>query len=94
MSVQLFGSLLVLRPLATVACLRAGAPGGLFTPTLGGLGDSIAQLLVRHEPLPLEMVAVDDSFGESATPDQLMEKYGLTETAIVSAVEKVMARRR
>ena len=60
----------------------------------GGLGDSIAQLLVRHEPLPLEMVAVDDSFGESATPDQLMEKYGLTETAIVSAVEKVMARRR
>ncbi len=60
----------------------------------GGLGDSIAQLLAREEPLPLEMVAVNDSFGESATPDQLMEKYGLTETAIVRAVEKVMARRK
>ena len=56
----------MLRPLATAACLRAGAPGGLFT--LGGLGDSIAQLLAREEPLPPEMVAVNDSFGEGATP--------------------------
>ena len=59
----------------------------------GGLGDSIAQLLAREEPLPLEMVAVNDSFGESAPPDQLMEKYGLNETAIVTAVEKVMVRK-
>ncbi|MBT9395561.1 transketolase family protein [Hymenobacter sp. NST-14] len=59
----------------------------------GGLGDSIAQLLAREEPLPLEMVAVNDSFGESGTPDQLMEKYGLNEAAIVRAVEKVMARK-
>ncbi len=60
----------------------------------GGLGDSIAQLLAREEPLPLEMVAVNDSFGESATPDQLMAKYGLLETDIVAAVQRVMARRR
>uniref|UniRef100_UPI0035CC4E9D transketolase family protein n=1 Tax=uncultured Hymenobacter sp. TaxID=170016 RepID=UPI0035CC4E9D len=60
----------------------------------GGLGDSIAQLLAREEPLPLEMVGVDDSFGESATPDQLMAKYGLLETDIVAAVARVMARRR
>ena len=60
----------------------------------GGLGDSIAQLLVREEPLPLEMVAVNDSFGESATPDQLMEKYKLNEAAIVAAVEAVMKRRK
>ncbi|UOR06404.1 transketolase family protein [Hymenobacter aerilatus] len=60
----------------------------------GGLGDSVAQLLAREEPLPLEMVGVDDSFGESGTPDQLMEKYGLNEAAIVAAVEKVMARRK
>ncbi|GAA3962768.1 transketolase family protein [Hymenobacter antarcticus] len=60
----------------------------------GGLGDSIAQLLAREEPLPLEMVAVNDSFGESATPDQLMEKYGLTDAAIVAAVEAVMKRRK
>lgn len=59
----------------------------------GGLGDSIAQLLSREEPLPLEMVGVNDSFGESGTPDQLMEKYKLNEAAIVAAVEKVMARK-
>ncbi|KAA9332717.1 transketolase family protein [Adhaeribacter soli] len=59
----------------------------------GGLGDSIAQLLARKMPLPLEMVGVNDSFGESGTPDQLMEKYGLTENAIVEAVKAVMARK-
>jgi transketolase len=59
----------------------------------GGLGDSIAQLLARKMPLPLEMVGVNDSFGESGTPDQLMEKYGLNENAIVEAVKTVMARK-
>ncbi len=60
---------------------------------LGGLGDSIAQLLVKNTPLPMEYVAVDDTFGESATPDQLMEKYGLTENDIVAATERVIARK-
>ncbi|KAA9327596.1 transketolase family protein [Hymenobacter busanensis] len=60
----------------------------------GGLGDAVAQLLARHEPLPLEMVAIDDSFGESGTPDQLMEKYGLTEHDVVKAVEAVIKRRK
>jgi len=59
----------------------------------GGLGDSIAQLLARKMPLPLEMVGVNDSFGESGTPDQLMEKYGLNEAAIIRAVQKVIARK-
>ncbi|TXK49662.1 transketolase family protein [Pontibacter qinzhouensis] len=60
---------------------------------LGGLGDSIAQLLVRNTPLPMEYVATDDTFGESGTPDQLMEKYGLTENDIVAAAERVIARK-
>ena len=59
----------------------------------GGLGDSIAQLLALQLPTPLEMVAVNDKFGESATPDQLMEKYGLTTNKIVEAAQKVMARK-
>lgn len=59
----------------------------------GGLGDSIAQLLARELPTPIEMVAVDDSFGESATPDQLMTKYGLDTSNIVEAVTKVMKRK-
>jgi len=59
----------------------------------GGLGDSIAQLLITNLPCPLEMVAVNDSFGESGTPEELMEKYGLNAAAIVNAALKVMSRK-
>jgi transketolase len=60
----------------------------------GGLGDSIAQVLARHYPAPLEMVAVNDSFGESGTPAQLLQKYGLTPSDIVQAAERVLKRKR
>lgn len=59
----------------------------------GGLGESIAQVLARNYPLPLEIVAVNDTFGESGTPDQLMEKYGLTANDIVKAAVKVVERK-
>ena len=59
----------------------------------GGLGDSIAQLLARKRPTPLEMVAVNDSFGESGKPSDLMEKYGLTRSDIVKSVKKVLTRK-
>jgi transketolase len=59
----------------------------------GGLGDSIANLLARNMPTPQEYVAVNDSFGESGTPDQLMKKYGLDAINIVEAVQKVLARK-
>lgn len=59
----------------------------------GGLGDSIAQVLGRHYPAPLEMVAVNDSFGESGTPAQLLKKYGLAPENIVAAAEKAITRK-
>ncbi|MEQ9262748.1 MAG: transketolase family protein [Owenweeksia sp.] len=59
----------------------------------GGLGESVGGLLVRKKPAPQEFIAVKDSFGESGTPDQLMEKYGLTSANIVQAAEKVIARK-
>ncbi len=59
----------------------------------GGLGDSIAQLLALTTPTPLEMVAVDDKFGESGTPSRLMAEYGLDTAHIVSAIKKVMIRK-
>ena len=59
----------------------------------GGLGDSICQLLARELPTPVEMVAVNDSFGESGTPDELMKKYGLDTQNVVDAVEKVLKRK-
>lgn len=59
----------------------------------GGLGESIASVLASEFPAPLEMVAVNDSFGESGTPDELMKKYGLDSVDIVEAVMKVIARK-
>lgn len=59
----------------------------------GGLGDSICQLLARELPTPVEMVAVNDTFGESGTPDDLMKKYGLDTKNIVAAVEKAISRK-
>jgi transketolase len=59
----------------------------------GGLGDSVAQVLARFYPAPQEMVAVNDSFGESGTPMQLLEKYGLSPNDIIKSVEKVIKRR-
>lgn len=59
----------------------------------GGMGDSIAQLLSRELPLPLEMVAVNDKFGESGTPEQLMIKYGLDTPDIVEAAMRAIKRK-
>jgi transketolase len=59
----------------------------------GGLGDSVAQLLAMHQPTPQAYVAVNDSFGESGTPDELMTKYGLDSINIVEAAESVMKRK-
>jgi transketolase len=60
----------------------------------GGLGDSVAQVLSRFNPTPIEMVAVNDSFGESGTPTQLLKKYGLTPENIVEAALKVIKRKK
>ena len=59
----------------------------------GGLGDSIAQVLIKNHLVPMEYVGVNDSFGESGTPAQLMEKYGLNAASIVEKVLKVIARK-
>ncbi|MEA5139093.1 transketolase family protein [Arcicella rigui] len=59
----------------------------------GGLGDSIAQVLIKNHLAPLEFVGVEDSFGESGTPAQLMEKYGLNAAAIVEKALKAIARK-
>lgn len=59
----------------------------------GGLGDSIAQVLSSQMPAPIEYVAVNDSFGESGTPDQLMTKYGLDSANIVAKALKAIARK-
>lgn len=88
-----------IKPLDTAAILNSIKKTGCVVTAeehnrLGGLGDSVAQLLVRELPTPQEYVAVDDSFGESGKPAQLMEKYGLNAEAIIIAVQKVLARKK
>jgi len=58
----------------------------------GGLGESVAGVLARKLPAPIEMVAVKDSFGESGKPDQLLKKYGLSPKDVYKAAVKVMGR--
>ncbi len=60
---------------------------------IGGLGDAIAQVAVKHFPVPIEYIGTKDTFGESGTPMQLLQKYGLDTPNIVSAVQKVIQRK-
>ncbi len=60
---------------------------------LGGLGESVARVLATNHPTPQEFVATQDTFGESGTPEQLMEKYGLNANAIVKASLKAISRK-
>jgi transketolase len=59
----------------------------------GGLGDSICQLLSRNIPTPVEMVAVNDSFGESGKPSELLDKYGLGVKDVIAAAKRAIARK-
>lgn len=60
----------------------------------GGLGDSIAQLLALNLPVPMEMIAVNDTFGESGKPEELLKAYGLDTPDVVAAALKVVSRRK
>lgn len=87
-----------IKPLDEEAILKSVAKTGCVVSAEehqmnGGLGDSIAQLLARKIPAPMEMVAVNDSFGESGTPDDLMKKYGLEAENIVAAALTVLKRK-
>lgn len=86
------------KPLDEDAILKSAAKTGCIVTAEehqrnGGLGDSVAQVLAMHRPTPQEYVAVNDSFGESGTPEQLLEKYGLSSGAIVAAAERAIARK-
>jgi transketolase len=87
-----------IKPLDAAAVLESVAKTGCIVTAeehnyMGGLGESISGILAKNNPIPQEFVAVNDSFGESGTPAQLMEKYGLTDKSIVEAVQKVIKRK-
>ncbi|MBD0365097.1 MAG: transketolase family protein [Bacteroidota bacterium] len=87
-----------IKPLDEEAILQSVAKTGCVVTAeehnrYGGLGDSVAQLLITRHLVPQEYVAVNDSFGESGKPAELMKKYGLDAENIVRAVKKVMERK-
>jgi transketolase len=87
-----------IKPLDDEAILKSVAKTGCVVTAeehnfLGGLGESVARVLALNNPKPQEFVAVNDSFGESGTPEQLMEKYKLNHQAIVEAVARVVKRK-
>ncbi len=87
-----------IKPLDDKAILDSVAKTGCIVTAeehnhLGGLGESVARVLALHHPTPQEFVATNDTFGESGTPAQLMEKYGLNSDTIVAKALKVMKRK-
>jgi len=87
-----------IKPLDAEAVLKSISKTGCVVTAeehnyMGGMGESIAGILAKNNPVPQEFVAVNDSFGESGTPAQLMEKYKLNDTAIIKAVKKVIKRK-
>jgi len=87
-----------IKPLDTEAILASARKTGCVVTCeehnrYGGLGEAVAQVLTTELPTPQEFVAVNDSFGESGTPDQLLKKYGLDTPDIVKAAKAVMARK-
>ena len=84
-----------IKPLDAKAILDSASKTGRVVTAeehqkLGGLGESVAQVLAENLPTPMRFVAVEDSFGESGKPAQLMEKYGLTSANIVSKAMEIM----
>jgi len=84
-----------IKPLDEKAILKSVAKTGKCVVAeehqmLGGLGESVASILARNNPAPMRMVAVNDSFGESGKPDQLLEKYGLSIKDIVAACKELL----
>ena len=87
-----------IKPLDTNAILKSIAKTRCVVSAeehnyLGGLGESISRVLVENDPVPQEFVATNDTFGESGTPKQLMEKYGIDSQAIITSCLKVIKRK-
>ena len=60
---------------------------------IGGSGSAVGKVIAEHMPVPIEFVGVQDTFGESGTPDQLLEKYGMSAAHIVEAALKAIGRK-
>jgi transketolase len=79
----------ILKSVTKTGCIVTAEEHNYF----GGLGESVSRVLSQQLPTPQEYIATNDTFGESGTPAQLMEKYGLNSQAIIKATKKVLKRK-
>ena len=97
MSVRVF-DLHTVKPLDEEAVLKAAEETGCIVTAEehqvnGGMGSTVAEFLAKHCPVPMEFVGMQDSFGESGDPQELMDKYGLNQKTIEEKIRKVLARK-
>jgi transketolase len=88
-----------IKPLDAATIVRAAEETGAIVTAeehqvAGGLGSAVAELVVQRHPVPMQLVGVQDRFGESGEPDELLEAFGLTAAAIAQAARSVVARKR
>ena len=86
------------KPLDEEAVLKAAEETGCTVTAEehqvnGGMGSTVAEFLAKHCPVPMEFVGMQDSFGESGDPQELMDKYGLNQKTIEEKIRKVLARK-
>ena len=87
-----------IKPLDAAAVIQSASKTGCVVTAeehniFGGLGESVSGILGRFHPVPVEMVAVNDTFGESGKPEELMTKYGIDTRDVLQAAQRVMARK-
>ena len=80
---------IILESVSKTGCIVSAEEHNIF----GGLGESISRLLTTTLPSPQEFVGTNDTFGESGTPSELMNKYGLNRSSIIDSVVKVLKRK-
>jgi len=88
-----------IKPLDAQAIIKSVAKTGCVVTAEehminGGLGDSVAQVIIQNTPVPQEYVGVNDTFGESGKPDELLTKYNIDTPNIVEAAQKVIQRKK
>lgn len=88
-----------IKPLDAEAVVKAARDTGALVTAeehsvIGGLGSAVAEVIAENHPVPVKRVGIPDKFGESGTPAELLEKYGLTPSHLVNAVKEVMLRKR
>ena len=82
-------SKIILNSVAKTGCLISAEEHNYY----GGLGESISRVLAQNNPVPQNFIATNDTFGESGTPEQLMEKYGLNSQSIIKSASEIIKRK-